>query len=124
MALFGLSPLFLAAIATNFFTDPVTEQLNIYHFMTFLTLLTGLVYILGFINLQGVKQAQITLNVVEENISEETAPLLAPTPRTMQTSDPSPTELLCQMDFWLLIVFCVLIIGAVRIFSPILVFCS
>ena len=123
MALFSLSPLFLSAIATNFFIHPATGQLNICHFMSFLALLTGFVYILGFINMQGLKQsideAQTTSEAVEENISQETSPLLAPTSQSrlaMQASNPSAMELLRRFDFWLLTIFCVFIIGAVCIF--------
>ena len=128
MALFGLSPLFLSVVATNFFIDPATGLLNTSHFTTFLALLTGLVYILGFINLPRLKhsinQVQINSEAVEENIPQETSPLLAPTPPNhliMQPSNPSIMELLHGIDFWLLVVYCVLILGAVCILSTILV---
>ena len=128
MALFSLSPLILSAIGTNFFIHPVTGQLNICYFMSFLALLTGFVYILGFINMRGLKHstdlAQTTSEAVEENTPQETSPLLAPTSLshlTMQASNPSAMELLRRIDFWLLTIFCVFIIGAVRIFSSILV---
>lgn len=133
MALFSLSPLLLSAIATNFFIHPATGQLNICHFMSFLALLTGFVHILGFINMQGLKQtidqAQITSEAIEGNISQETSPLLASASQsrlTMQASNPSTVELLRRIDFWLLAIFCLLIVGAVRIsfvnFSPVLSF--
>ena len=128
MAIFSLSPLFLSAIATNFFIHPATGQLNIGHFMSFLALLTGFIYTLGFINMQGLKhsidQVQTTSEAVEENISQETSPLLAPTLQgrlTMQASNPTTMELLRRIDFWLLTIFCIFIIGAVCIFSSILV---
>lgn len=123
MALFSLSPLFLSAIATNFFIHPTTGQLNICHFMSFLALLAGFVYILGFINMQGLKHSiEVTSEAVEENIPQETSPLLAPTSQsrpTMQASNPSAMELLRRIDFWLLTIFCIFIIGAARIFSSI-----
>ena len=131
MALFGCSPLFLSVIATNFFTDPATGQLDICHFMRFLALLTGSVCILGFINLRGLKhsvhQPQIIPEAIEENVPQETSPLLVTTlsnHQLMQASDPSTIELLYRFDFWLLIFFCLLTLGAVRIFSSILDFCS
>ena len=127
MALFSLSPLFLSAIATNFFIHPTTGQLNISHFMSFLALLTGFVHVLGFINMQRLKptidQAQTTSEAVEENISQETSPLLASASQnrlTMEASNPSTMELLRRIDFWLLAIFCVFIVGAVSIFSSIL----
>jgi hypothetical protein len=96
--------------------------------MSFLALLTGFVYILGFINMQGLKhsidQTQTTSEAVEEDIPQETSHLLAPTSQshlTTQASNPSAMELLRRIDFWLLVIFCVCIIGAVRIFSSILV---
>lgn len=123
MALFSLSPLFLSSIATVFFIHPATGQLNICLFMSFLTLLTSFVYILGFINMQGLKhsidQPRTTSETVEGNIPQETSPLLAPTSQsrlTMQVSNPSTMELLRRIDFWLLVIFCIFIIGAVRIF--------
>ena len=128
MALFSLSPLFLSAIATNFFIHPATGQLNIYHFMSFLALLTGFVHILGFINMQGLKQtidrAHTTSEAVEENNPQETSSLLASEPQshlTMQASNPSTMELLRRIDFWLLAFICAFIIGAVRIFRRFLV---
>jgi hypothetical protein len=128
MTLFSLSPLILSSIATYFFIHPATGQLNISYFMSFLALLTGFVYILGFINMQGLKQtidqAQTTSEAVEENIPQESSPLLASASQSrvmMQASNPSIMELLGRLDFWLLAIFCVFIIGAVRIFSSILV---
>ena len=127
MALFSLSPLFLSAIATNFFIHPNTGQLNISHFMSFLALLTGSVHILGFINMQGlnqtIDQAQTTSEAVEDDIPQETSPLLASASQslTMQSSDPSTMELLRRIDFWLLATFLFFIVGAVRNFLSILV---
>ena len=96
--------------------------------MSFLALLTGSVYTLGFITLRGpkhsIEQARITPEVVEETIPQETSPLLSPTSKNRLTMQPSVMELLHRIDFWLLVVFCVLTIGAVRVFSSILVLCS
>ena len=78
--------------------------------------------------MQGLKhsidQPQTTSEVVERNVPQETSPLLAPTSQSrlrMQASNPSAMELLRRIDFWLLVIFCIFIIGAVGIFPSILV---
>ena len=76
---------------------------------------------------QTIDQAQTTSETVEENIPQETSPLLASASQsrlTMQASNPSTMELLRRIDFWLLAIFCVLIVGAVRIFSSIVAYSS
>jgi hypothetical protein len=51
MALFGLSPLFLSVLASNFFTDPVTG-LNVTRFLKFYAMMTGCVHLIGTITLR------------------------------------------------------------------------
>ncbi|TFK54969.1 MFS general substrate transporter [Heliocybe sulcata] len=50
MALFGLSPLFLSAIASTFFTEP-NSGLQVSRYLTFLAVFVGLVNLLGTVSL-------------------------------------------------------------------------
>jgi len=120
MALFGLSPLFLSVVASNYFTDPHTRTLNVSHFMLFLAILTTTVYLLGAVNLRtivpdsGSAPERLLSSDVEDNIRETTVLLPKPTP----TSDPTVADLLRGQDFWLLMVFCILTLGAVSGLLP------
>jgi hypothetical protein len=51
MALFGLSPLFLSLLASNFFTDPVMG-LNVSRFLKFHAMMTGCIHLVGAITLR------------------------------------------------------------------------
>jgi len=119
MGLFGLSPLFFSVVASTFFMDPKTGALDVTHYTMFLALLTGVVYIGGFILLQQLPQ---TVDIVDNTESQENpthigenTPLLAESRSspTCRPSDPTVSELLRKSDFWLLVLFCVLILGAV-----------
>ena len=125
MALFGLSPLFLSVVASNYFTDAQTKTLNVSHFMLFLAILTTTVYLLGAVNLRNIipdsysaperlSSSDVEEDVREEDVRETTALLPKPTP----TSDPTVAELLRSQDFWLLMVFCILTLGAVSGLLP------
>ena len=52
MALFGLSPLFLSIIASNFFTDDA-GVLDVTNFVAFMAILAGVVHVIGAINLHA-----------------------------------------------------------------------
>lgn len=114
MALFGLSPLFLSVVASKYFTDPQTKTLDVSQFMLFLAILTTTVYLLGAVNLRNIipdsdsAPERLSSSDVEEDIRETTALLPKPTP----TSDPTVADLLRSQDFWLLMVFCILTLGA------------
>jgi len=124
MALFGLSPLVLSAIATSYFTDPITGLLNISRYMTFLAFLTVFVYIFSAFVLHYAGSPMLTVGA-EFNIRTaegvgpgETTPLLAsdlgfttvPHPSKL---DHTKSELMKTVDFWLLVTFCILTLGVV-----------
>ena len=99
--------------------DPKTGALDVTHYTMFLALLTSVVYIGGFILLQQLPQ---TVDIVDNTESQENpthigenTPLLAESRSspTCRPSDPTVSELLRKSDFWLLVLFCVLILGAV-----------
>lgn len=120
MALFGLSPLFFSTIASKFFTNPATGILNVASYTNFIALFNSIVYFAGFVFLQHVPcasdpahttEAQHDSSIPQDN---ENTPLIASSTRKL--TDPTISELLRFHDFWLLGVFCVLILGLVRTF--------
>jgi len=124
MALFGLSPLVLSAIATSYFTDPITGLLNVSRYTTFLASLTAFVYIFSALVLHHAGSAVLTVDgefntrTAEEVGPGETTPLLAsdleftPVPQPSKLNH-TTSELLKTVDFWLLAVFCILTLGVV-----------
>ncbi|KAF9564426.1 MFS general substrate transporter [Agrocybe pediades] len=121
MALFGLSPFICSVVATRFFMDSSNGTLKIVSFTTFLAVVTLLVYTYGFLVL---RRYTWPIREIEEQDSpstdchdqvQETTPLL-PSERTesqaAQSSEPSAFQALRKLDFWLLFVFCFLILGA------------
>ncbi|TFK29833.1 hypothetical protein FA15DRAFT_663109 [Coprinopsis marcescibilis] len=118
MALFGLSPLFLSVIASNWFTERTTETLDVTRFSAFLSLSTFLVYISGAFSLyinatptsnEGLESAAESQDY--RDASEETTPLLSnqkPPIHQQQTL----LAVLQTSDFWLLALVCVVTLGA------------
>lgn len=120
MALFGLSPLFLSVIATSFFMDPTTGLLNVPTFTYCLAVLSGVVYLTGSINLYRVPWPTQSPNPVESSHIIDTNPAedspllgLGRTDNVTRPLNPSVMELLTLLDFWLLAVFCIFVLGTV-----------
>ncbi|OCH95034.1 MFS general substrate transporter [Obba rivulosa] len=129
MALFGLSPLFLSAIASGLFTD-ADGVLYMTRFFAFMAVLTGVVHLFGALTLPGPtpnsKTAPATSNpqeLLDEDAedSDEVDPLLPPTnkPQTavnvVSVQEPqhgTTADLLKDAHFWLLAVIVALIVGA------------
>ncbi len=125
MALFALSPLFFASIATRAFVPPGGEGLlDVPAFATFLALVTGGVALFAALTY---KRFPVLPLVTDDDglqtAPAETTPLLT-NPDAEHGAVPSvPSKALHpetlralaqNTDFWLLAVFCVLILGAVR----------
>lgn len=121
MALFGLSPLFLSVIATTWFTDSVTEALNVTNFTAFLAIFFGLVYVLGALTFRidpstdvpAVQNVEPRVGDSDSDSADETTSLLPDRtnkPRSVSTTG-SVLELITQSDFWLVAVFCVFTLG-------------
>ncbi|KAJ7219167.1 MFS general substrate transporter [Mycena pura] len=108
MALFGLSPLFLSFIASNFFAGRNDASLNVVGFLAFLAILTGVVHILGALNLCTPKDhPPIALSSQDEEASE-TTPLLSES----RSSDPhSFLDLLREPSFWVLFLLLTVTLG-------------
>jgi len=128
MALFGLSPLFLSVIATNYFTDPITGLLDVSRYMTFLAFLTASVYTFSALILRrasGPGDLTVDTRATEGVGPGESTPLLAsdlqyiPAPHPSRV-DHTTSDILKTGDFWLLAVFCFLTLGVVC--SPIFCF--
>lgn len=123
MALFGLSPLFLSVLATNYFADPITGLLNVSRYMTFLTFLTASVYTFSALVLRRAPRAAdlaVDARATERVGSGEITPLLASDLPSIPAPHPSRVDyttwdILKTGDFWLLVVFCFLTLGVVCI---------
>ncbi|KAH9484245.1 hypothetical protein JR316_0003725 [Psilocybe cubensis] len=123
MALFGLSPLFFSTIATTFFMEKNTGVLDVASFTSFVALLTTVVYGAGYINLRRYQwPPELTEEIV--TLPDETSPLLA-SARVVEDleqichGDPNPhipnlPQLFKKIDFWLLVFFCVFVLGVSR----------
>ncbi|THH01995.1 hypothetical protein EW145_g6815 [Phellinidium pouzarii] len=127
MAIFGLSPVFFSLIASTFFTDEGSE-LDVMHFITFMAILTGVVHLIGAINLQTTSLT--TAEIVsghedaedEENISEQTADertsLITPKKLNVQVTvvpiehNQSLIDILNDRYFWLLGLALIICVGS------------
>lgn len=138
MCIFGLSPLFLSLIASTFFTN-AHSGLDVTNFLTFLAVITGLVYVLGAFILRALPPTpnpSDPLPTLSEPIvpstsnedpepsdpADERAPLLPnkrtddppePHSKRLHAEDGSALALVKDPHFWLLAVFSLLILGAV-----------
>jgi hypothetical protein len=121
MALFGLSPLFLSILASDFFIDPVSGLLDVVLFLKFMAVLTASTHVLGYFSLQTSTVANSSVSIADyldsDSIDENST--LLPRKTGSQTNDspivecPNPIR---DWSFWLLGLYCFLIIGAVRTF--------
>lgn len=145
MALFGLSPLFLSLIASNFFSNPDTG-LEVVRFLAFMAILSGSIHAFGVLSLRvlppsalvtlpGTTLAPDTERDIEPNEQSRLLPGKPPgdvldnavqdnsiiTAQegviTIDTSG-SSVDLLRDPYFWLLCATMVLTVGAVRNCSP------
>lgn len=129
MALFALSPLFFAGIATRAFVPPAGAGasdglLDVPAFATFLALVTGGVALFAALTYKRFPVPALLADDVQVGPAETTPLLAAPdaehgaVPRPSNKAPhahPATLRALAQTtDFWLLAVFCVLILGAVR----------
>ncbi|TFY65489.1 hypothetical protein EVJ58_g1957 [Rhodofomes roseus] len=73
LAIFGLSPLFLSWVATEFFTPP-DGVLDVTRFFTFLAILTGVVNFLGALILPGPAAAEFPIARTSEDTARERDP--------------------------------------------------
>lgn len=109
MALFGLSPLFLSFIASGFFTDPVTG-LNVSHYLCFLAVLTGVVFLFGSIAMRTPPSNRVKST---EDLDENTR-LLVDEARPAQPAEiheDSICYVLYDPNFWTLIFLLVVVLG-------------
>lgn len=129
MALFGLSPLFLSLIASNYFTS-ADGALEVTRFVTFMAILTGVVHVFGAINLRTPQITQVealdTSDIqddeesVLEQPSNERSPLIAPNKKSNVQVTVVPVEtkqtvmdLLKDPYFWILAFLVMVCLGTV-----------
>lgn len=114
MSLFGLSPLFLSSIASNFFSDATTGSLDITHFLCFLAISSGIVHLVG--------SCALTVPVITATPpqpDDERTRLLDNEHTSEHVADPrdgSTVELLRDSNFWILCLYMVMVLGAVNRF--------
>ncbi|KAJ7109263.1 major facilitator superfamily domain-containing protein [Mycena epipterygia] len=108
MALFGLSPLFLSFVASSFFNDGADGTLNVVSFLAFLAILSGVVHIIGAVNLR-VPNAHlpVVLPARDEEADETTALLLD----SENSARGSLLDLLRDPYFWILFMLLVMTLG-------------
>ncbi|PPR02201.1 hypothetical protein CVT24_011428 [Panaeolus cyanescens] len=111
MALFGLSPLFLCSIATSHFKDHVSGLINVTNYMSFLALSTGIVFTIGYFNLAALPSRPE--HEQANSAPTESTPLLdSELPHATLATDRSIKALLKDFNFYLLLVICVVLLGA------------
>jgi hypothetical protein len=124
MALFGLSPLFLSVIASDCFIDPTSGLLDVVLFLRFLAVLTASTHVLGYFVLRMPTVANPSVSVADylssDSIDENST--LLPRKNVNQTNEPLDSLVverphpIWDWSFWLLGLYCFLIIGAVSAF--------
>ncbi|KAJ7470654.1 MFS general substrate transporter [Mycena latifolia] len=105
MALFGLSPLFLSFVASSFFTNGVDKPIDLVKFLVFLAILSGVVHIIGAMNLRVPNNP---LPIVVPSEADETTALLQD---TRSTESGSALDLLRDPYFWVLFVLLSVTLG-------------
>lgn len=128
MALFSLSPLFLSFIASNLFSDNETG-LNVAHFLEFLSIVTGCVYLIGALNLRLPDIHEEGLAPPSDGLEQASEPgertALLPgkppsdvAPQSTQLTGGSTLDLLRDVNFWLLFASVAAVLGSVNSFLP------
>lgn len=121
MALFGLSPLFLTYVASNWFTNPYTGTLQVVRFTAYLSVAAGVVHLVG-----ALAFSRAGLNSKDEHTASRD-PVLPPSevsqllPRSqrdeyipeLHVKTDSTLGFLTQSQLWLLVLFCICVFGAV-----------
>ncbi|KAJ3726085.1 major facilitator superfamily domain-containing protein [Lentinula raphanica] len=119
MSLFGLSPLFLSYIAGKFFSDPSADSLDVTHFLQFLAIATGVVHLFGAYALtvpstDSNVSPPLSSNADTNDTPNERSPLLDdenPSSCAVDPRDGSAFQLLQDINFWLLALYMVMILG-------------
>jgi len=123
MALFGLSPLFLSVLASNFFTNPDTG-LNITHFLKFHAIVAGGIHLVGAITLRlpPVSEPKVLTSICDpEHAAEpdERSALLpsrssgnVDVPVIRANEHNSVEDLLRDCNFWTLFLVALVILGS------------
>ncbi|KAE9399257.1 MFS general substrate transporter [Gymnopus androsaceus JB14] len=103
MSLFGLSPLLLSSIASNFFSDATTGSLDVTRFLQFLAVATGVVHLAGAYALT----VPSTTTTLPRLLDNEHPAECATDPR-----DGSAVDLLRDPNFWLLALYMIMVLGS------------
>lgn len=125
MALFGLSPLFLSVLASNFFSHP-DKGLDVTHFLKFHAIVAGCIHIIGAVNLRlpSADKDQPRSSPIDDpeqatEPDERSALLPGKPPNDISVHAVSVEEnstaldLLRDRKFWMLFIVSLLILGCV-----------
>ncbi|KAJ7774706.1 MFS general substrate transporter, partial [Mycena metata] len=110
MALFGLSPLFLSFLASTLFTDGADESLDLVRFLVFLTALTGVVHLIGALNLRAApnNHPPATVPLQDDEVDETTALL---TDGSRKSRSGSSIDLVLDPYFWVFFLLLAVTLG-------------
>ncbi|KAF8575793.1 MFS general substrate transporter [Ramaria rubella] len=118
MALFGLSPLILTVFASTWFTDS-QHDLNVASYTAFLAVLTGVVHVIGAINLKVEPQPKESTYSITSPAGESTEDLEAYSETSPLLIGKVPVQtyarawdVLCDCHFWLLALVVLLALGS------------
>jgi hypothetical protein len=123
-AFFGLSPLFLSFIASAFYTSK-DEKLNVPAFLVTLAIAAGIAHLIASAFLKAFPPKATDVHSEDEEIDNPVPVLHSPTERTPlinppKPGDPAPVhaeqsifQLLKDIDFWLLALTMLLLLGSV-----------
>ncbi|KIK59800.1 hypothetical protein GYMLUDRAFT_226757 [Collybiopsis luxurians FD-317 M1] len=117
MSLFGLSPLFLSYLGSNFFSDPTTGTLDVTRFLQFLAAFAGVAHLFGACALTVPSTPATTSPSDTTDIPDERSRLIEREISSECTTgtdprDKSTLELLRDLNFWILALYMVMILGA------------
>lgn len=113
MALFGLSPLFLSFVASSCFNGGADGTLNVVSFLAFLAISSGVVHIIGAVNLRVPNAHLPPILPARDEEADETTTLL---PDRENSPRGSLLDLLRDPYFWILFMLLVVILGPVSAF--------
>lgn len=117
MALFGLSPLCLSVLASEFFTDSASGILNIVLFLKFMAVLTASTHVLGYFVLLSHPAPYVAGPIADCLDCHENSTLL-PRKTGDQRDEPLGNPVaelpppIQEWSFWFLWLYCFLVIGA------------
>ncbi|KAJ7273598.1 major facilitator superfamily domain-containing protein [Mycena haematopus] len=107
--LFGLSPLVLSFVASTFFMDGVDKSLDVVKFLNFLAILTGVVHIIGALNLRVPANNHPAMMQSQNEAANEATALLHSDGRNQPNG--SSLDLVRDPYFWIFFMVLAVMLG-------------